>query len=337
MLPSRILFCACAILMSSTARAGLLIPTAFTSLGTLSDGGWTEIDTDAATLTTGVGGGAPRTYHGVISNGVAIFDFTSVDVSYVDVTGTNPLAILSRGDLTLGTLWANEVFNQTDKVPGAGQGGGAPGGAGAYDPPPSSSGGPGGSGAANLLASLGGGANGSGNIFPSEMPNGSGGAAIELVAAGNLSAGTILAGGSAGQVGQGYFFPGGGGGGGGGVILAGDFVTGSVDVSGGAGGHGGFHGGIYGPPDGAGGGGGGGEVDVLYRSGYSVTANVSGGAPGGNNGDQILAQAGADGRLIAMAVPEPSAFARLGSVAIGLLIWYRWNHRVKSSHSLEAL
>ena len=211
---------------------------------------------------------------GVISNGVAVFDFSSVTTGIIYVQGDLPIAILSRGDMAIVNI--TEVYNflgpnGSSGYPGSGLG--LPGAAGGMGGPPGPGtpfppGGDGGSGAGHLLQTLGGGERG-GSQFPGSNPTlgfpptGTGGAAFELVALGSLQVGSILATGIDGSNAQGMSYPaGGGGGGGGGVLLSANSVTvtGTVDVSGGAGGFGGEFGG-------AGGGGGGGEIDILYGPG----------------------------------------------------------------------
>src|SRR4051794_2234374 len=83
------------------ADAGPLDPTKFNSLGTLSlsSGDFYTIDSTAGVLTLGNGG---TTYTGVLSNGVAVFDFDSIDIASGaslfanQGAGLLPIALLSR-------------------------------------------------------------------------------------------------------------------------------------------------------------------------------------------------------------------------------------------------
>ena len=95
----------CAALASGTsaANAQVLDPNAYTSDGVLSlASGTYTLDTDALTFAGN---------SGVLSNGIAVFDFSSINVSpnaTVNVIGSHPLALLSQSDAVFG---AGSSFN----------------------------------------------------------------------------------------------------------------------------------------------------------------------------------------------------------------------------------
>jgi hypothetical protein len=127
--------------------AGLLDPNDFPSLGVLPPGA-IYVDTgNGSSISPTISNGLNVLAHGVISNGVAVFDFDSGSGG-LQVMGSLPIAILSRGDLSMSLT---ELGNFSG-YPGGGGGGGAPGGLGG---PPGSpqyqSGFYGGFGAGNLL------------------------------------------------------------------------------------------------------------------------------------------------------------------------------------------
>ena len=140
-------------------RGDVLDPNAFASLGTLSGGDLTIDSGDGTTapvIEEGVGG--PILATGVISNGVAVFDFDSVNLSSPNFAqGTLPIAILSRGDMTIGGL---QESSQTGYPGGAlsigsgPTGGGGMGGPPTGPPPINMPGSDGGAGASGLVHSL---------------------------------------------------------------------------------------------------------------------------------------------------------------------------------------
>ena len=95
------------------AHAQVLDPGAYTSDGALSlaSGSYT-LDTDALTF---------NGYSGVLSNGIAVFDFSSINVganATVNVIGSHPLALLSQSDATFS---AGSSFNLNGGMGGEGQ------------------------------------------------------------------------------------------------------------------------------------------------------------------------------------------------------------------------
>jgi hypothetical protein len=84
----------------SAAPGGLLSPADFSPLApSLSEAGSYWVDTAAGTMTLPDG----TQVSGAISDGVAVFTFGSIDVSGASFAGqgSNPFALLSRGNLTL--------------------------------------------------------------------------------------------------------------------------------------------------------------------------------------------------------------------------------------------
>jgi hypothetical protein len=205
------------------AQAGSLNPFDFASLGAFPSAPGTYIfDTSDATL-SGPGG----SWTGVVYNGIAVFDFNSINVTggqyFSGGSGSLPLALLSRSDAVVsGTI--DVSANSPVGGPGGG-GGGVPGGGGsAYSASPGAGPGGGGGGLTPMPSgqpqlSSGGGGGGFGgaggigaagasssNMFPGyiPLPGGAGGASY-----GNL--GVQLQGGSGG--GGAVYGTGGGGGG----------------------------------------------------------------------------------------------------------------------------
>ena len=89
--------CAALAALACAADAQVLDPNAYASSGALSLGsGSYTIDTDALTFAG---------YGGTLSNGIAVFDFSSVNIAAgatVNVVGSHPLALLSQSDATFG-------------------------------------------------------------------------------------------------------------------------------------------------------------------------------------------------------------------------------------------
>ena len=224
-----------------SVSAQVLNPAAYPSQGVLNvSGEGFAIDTDALTY-NGVSGG-------VLVGGVAVFDFDSVSIASgatVTVTGSHPLALLSRGAFVQSqgaTLSANAGGYGSGSGPGAGPGGSrlgfAPGGGGGFGGPGAAGAGNGGAAYGDLLVKLEGGSGGGGGADARDVTThtnyaggagGAGGGAIEISAGGAITiAGVINARGNAGQAGQfGFNTHGspGGGGAGGGILLAGASVT----------------------------------------------------------------------------------------------------------------
>jgi hypothetical protein len=107
-----------------------LDPNAFASLGTLSGGTSYVFNTGNGISTPTLTVDGTTTINGVISNGVAVFDFSNINLSTgSSATGTGALrlALLSRGGATLnGTI----DVSASGGTPGAGGGAGGTGGAG---------------------------------------------------------------------------------------------------------------------------------------------------------------------------------------------------------------
>ncbi len=107
--------------------AGMLVPSSFTSLGAqLSETGSYQVDTNAAVLTLPDG----RTISGVVSGGVAVFTFGSIDINGATFTflGPNAFALLSQGNLMMTNVQMDLSASGATPGPGgdlttAGQGG----------------------------------------------------------------------------------------------------------------------------------------------------------------------------------------------------------------------
>ena len=295
--------------VSPAARAQVLDPAAYTSDGALSlaSGAYT-LDTDALTFSG---------YSGVLSNGIAVFDFSSINVganATVNVVGSHPLALLSQSDAIFG---AGSSFNLNGGAGGgsdgnqAGTAGAAGGGGYAGDAGvpgvignPQYGAGPGGgysSGGGGGGGGYGGagGANGGktyGNL-PAKLEGGSGG--------GGGGGATV---GSSGVT----YFNGAGGGGGGGAIeinaLGTLTLSGNLSV---IGGNGGSKGGNGSQPGASGGGGAGGGV-LMQGNRVILTAsgqiNAYGGSAGFNPNPYQFSGGGGGGRITIQTV-DPNGFS----------------------------
>ncbi len=263
------------------APAGPLNPLDFASLGAFptAPGAYTINTSGTPTLTEPNG----TIITGVVSNGVAVFDFDSIDVpsgQVISGTGSLPAALLSRNGITVsGEIDFSAYYYRNPYVPGPG-GGGGPGGIG--------NGGAGGSAFFRepyFYYSLyggggGGGFGGTGGAGGSVMsPPGTG--IPPLLAAGGAGGGTYgnlwsqlqgggNGGGTAGTTVDGFGGPGGGGGGAielgaiGNVSISGSILANGADLSQG--------------PVGPGGGSGGGIF--LHGEGVTLTGLLS--ADGGS-------------------------------------------------------
>jgi hypothetical protein len=325
------------------ARAGPLDPNAFAPAGPFPTAAGTYyFDTTSVTLkATPLG---PTLLTGVVYNGIAVFDFSTITVNSSQEfvgTGTLPLALLSRGDINInGTIDVSaptSLFNNlpnsggpggfgNDSGPGAGTVGSAsnlhvyaaPGGGGF--------GGPGGNG--GLITP---GANGLPIVhFAGGAPGGSSYGNLALLLQGGSGGGSLntragfLAGGGGGgaievgavgriKIGGSILANGGNGlsgGSGGGIFLHGDSValSGVLSAEGGSNDFG----------DDGGGGGGGGRVAILTEPGGFTGSvggiNVSGGADSTFINNEPFSADGAPG-VVAL-IPEP---ASLVLVSIGML------------------
>ncbi len=296
-------------LLPRAAEAAPLDPTSYTSLAaSLAPTSNLTIDSDALTITGDAGlCGGLGTCTGVVDGGVAVFVFDDIDLSLVDVTitGTAPVALLSKGDLVVGGVIDLSATGSTagsggfdgggvgldGSGPGAGIGDALTGGGGG------AFGGDGGDGAGltaggtaygDLLTTLVGGSGGGGGTA-----GGGGGGSLELGATGTVSllaSSTVLA---DGGVGDGSTDAGGGGGAGGGVLVHGAFgstALGTISAAGGAGGDSATAGG--------GGGGGGGRIAFVGVDPTGGTLLVDGGALG----DGLAAADGSPGAAGALYV-----------------------------------
>ncbi len=314
-------------------NAQVLDPNAYASAGALSlaSGSYT-IDTDALTFAGN---------SGVLSNGIAVFDFSSINVAAgatVNVIGSHPLALLSLGDATFGAgssfnlNGGNGGYGQLGKTPYPPTGANGLPGSGGYIIGPGASGWGGGFGGGggtlfgrgdgptygNLLTKLEGGSGGGsgqsfyggGGMYASGGGGGGAGGAIEINALGNvILSGKINANGGSGGLG-GYGT--GSGGSGGGILLAGNRLflttTGQINAYGGDGNPSSTY-------PGSGGGGGRVTIQSTYPNGFlnQGVFNVAGG--GGsifynsntNGGDGVITVNGrvtntpAPGSLLVMA------------------------------------
>jgi autotransporter-associated beta strand protein len=285
-----------------------LDPNAFTSLGTL------DVTTGTLNINTSTGmitGAATctGTFQSQLgAEPIAVFDFDSINIGSevsVVVSGTRPLAILSRANATIAAtialntdaylagsggsdgVYVNETTFTTSLAGnglGAGDGGsgGGFGGTGGFG---SSSLFTGGKPYGNILTSLVGGSSGglynnaSGLVY-----TGGGGGAIEIGAVGNLSIGTVTANGGNAYVNGTYSS--GGGGSGGAIILHANsiLVTGVVSASGGNGASNYYNNG----------GGGGGRLAMLGIDTYTLGTSLSSfyAVWGGGGINAIFGQAG---------------------------------------------
>jgi hypothetical protein len=334
---------------TAPVRADLLNPGDFSSLGALNlSGGTYTINTTTDQL---LDASNNVLFTGVTSGGVSVFDFSSIALNgaTINVTGGDPLGLLSRGGigLTGGSINLTGGDGGRNSAgaggPGSSQGGaggssegrGAGIGGGSFD---GSGGGFGGAGGSNLFSAGGttygdlatqlvGGSGGGGGNFS----GGGAGGAIELSAGGTITiaGGSISAGGGAGTP-AGF---GGGGGSGGGIILGAPSVslsgTDALDVVGGAGGDS--------TESIGGGGGGGGRILILadnsgtYSGGSSVF-DLAGGSGGGGNFPGSPGGAGVLtlGVYPTVATPEPSSALAVGFAALAALgVWARSRRSVR--------
>ena len=327
-----------AAIMPVKGLAGPLDPMQFASLGTLSlSSGSYTMNATGATPTLTAGG---TTYTGIVYNGIAVFDFSSITIangatlSAVQGVGL-PIALLSQSSATIDGRIDVSAFGNSA---GPGAGNLSVGGNGVYTPPsqsnPSGSatggggggfggaggagGGPGGAGGAfvrpYLFNTLVGGSNGGGSGFGIGYGGGGGGGVIEIVASQ-----TLRIGGEVDAIGGDG--PAGGGGSGGGIALAATnvLISGTIDARGGAGtfGNNGQN------PNVGSGGGGGGLINIdigLFGTYQPGTVNIGGGSSGA-----FGSQPGTSG-LISVddsfdfpAVPEPPSLILLGTSTLGLL------------------
>src|SRR5262245_32225217 len=249
--------------------ATALDPLAYTSLGNLSvPTGTLTFNTDTLSITGGGGGltstsGVTQTQVGGPT--IAVFDFTNVSIAggvTVQVTGSRPIAILSRGDAIIDAAVNISGANGSAGTPGVngnnGSGGtvgnvdGNSGGFGGPAPTGGEPGGKGGDGGYNTAsgqtglngsgAALGGIGGATGNPGGAGA-NGTAGAAGTAGGAGNnapvLSNPSVLTGGADGATGAAGTNGRGGGGGGGGGGQSGPVITPGKGHGGGAGGAGG--------------------------------------------------------------------------------------------------
>ena len=287
---SRITIGLLALAAAPVAHAQILDPNAFASLGdfTLNAGTYT-IDTDALSYAGNAGG--------ILSSGIAVFDFSTITIgtnATINVTGTHPLALLSRSDFALGT---GSSINLNGGMGGVGISNNHTGG----NPPPADSGiagaggyagsqGPGG-GSYGFSGGGGGGGFGGkgGNGYTSPSFGAPGGQAY-----GDLKA--KLEGGSGGGAGSylqgtfGLIASGGGGGGGGGALEIATIdrlsIEGSFHADDGMGGSSSF---------GGGGGAGGGILLAGRRVEIATTGSLT--ARGGWGGSSTLGGTGGGGRI----------------------------------------
>ena len=317
-----------ALLPLAPAQAAPLNPNNFASLGAnpFTQPGTYTVDT-AGSAPTLTGPGLTAPLHGVVSGGEAVFDFDTLRLPYgatlvgVRDSGSRPLALLARGDITLDGVvdvsGAGDGGNFSANGYAAGPGGGG-GGGGGVRVNPAGAGGPGfvnggngdsfgDGGNGGSVSPGGGGGEGAGGAFGGSGGNGAFNGEPGGQAYGNLAA--SLQGGSGG-VGSG----GSGGGGGGGAVevdsggvlritgtltAAGGGVS-DVDVGGGAGGGILLSGGRValaaacritaqgGASSSRGGGGGGGRILLVSASSVAyvpVSLSVAGGSGGSGGGD----------------------------------------------------
>lgn len=255
----------CVWLTTGVTGAMPLDPRDFPSLGLFPGGSPASINTDTLTLTSG-----STVLRGTTSGNVAVFDFDAINAGGIVVTGSRPLALLSRSDALLtGTLFASAGLPNFGTAgapgpggygPGSGPGAGGEGGSFNSFPLPSGGfvlagqgaggGGFGGAGGAGGGYSIpgGGAAGGAGGGPYGDLlqalqggsggggAGGAGGGAVELGALGTITVSSTITvdGGKATGLGPSV---GGGGGGGGGILLHADAVRllGLLSAGGGAG------------------------------------------------------------------------------------------------------
>jgi hypothetical protein len=327
-------------------KGDILDPSAFASLGAFPTlAGTYNVDTSTATPTILLPGGG--SLQGVIYNGLAVFDFDSINItqgmSFFDRgnEGT-PLVLLSRG---------NAVIAGTVDVSALGSTGGPGGFSGTHFPYETSGPGGGNSGlvAADHLRLVGAGGGGGGgfggpgsngqNIPNFTLGGGAGGPAYGDITK-KLEGGS--AGGTAFKDVQGTWGPGGGGGG---AVEIG--ALGTLTVSGTIKANGGYSAAVP-PPSGVGAGSGGAILlhgnSVVLGGTLSALGGLSGGSPnpdlygvGGAGGGGRIAvlyyssynQDGVinigNGSLIVAAVPEPSPLWLSAVVSVAGLTGYLWS------------
>lgn len=306
--------------VATRARADLFNPADFTSLGTLnlSAGSYTINTTTDQLLDSS----NKVVFQGVTSGGVAVFDFRSIGLSGVtiNVSGSDPLALLSQGNISIGGASINLASGSVggggaESGPGAGGSSEFGGGGGGFGG--SGGGGYSSSGGAtygDLTTQLVGGSGGGQATRGQVGGGGGGGGAIELGAARSLTitGGTINANGGGGGANA-------GGGSGGAIVLNADSVSLSgSDVLNVSGGGGGFV---------LGGGGGGGRI-LIATSSYSNSDTIFNLSGGGAN-TYAGAYPGATGlqTLDVLPSPEPST-AVLLATALPLVAAYAvWRRR----------
>ncbi len=296
--------------LSRIASADFLDPTAFASLGAfpIAPGAYSVVEgTSASGAYVDLTGPGGFFLAGTFSGGLAVFDFDSINLtanqSLTAVPGgpNLPIAFLSRGDATI----AGTVNFQASTMPNVSLYTGFAGGLGGGSGGASTFGGSGaGGGSSGIpLGAQGGGGGGFG------APGGAGGAAGGLSgAAGGGANGDLtvaLQGGGGGGAGSSSMIGAGGkGGGGGGAIEIGALgvisVSGSIDVSGSAGGPG-LGTGLSVASSGGGGGSGGGIL--LHGQSVVVTGSLIadggvGGAGGSSPNDGSGGGGGGGGRIV---------------------------------------
>jgi hypothetical protein len=309
----------------------MLNPADFASLGTLqaSSGDIIVSTSPGFELLTAPNG---QLFYGVNFDGIAVFTFSSIDISSATFTvdpngpqgGNLPFALLSQGNLTLNGLSINlsasgatagSGGNLTTQGQGqdstqAGAGGGAFGGAGGQGGttygngpfgPVMFPGAAGGATYGGVFGPIQGGSAGGSSIFGT---GGGGGGAIELGATGNLTLSNTQISANGGN-GNGNST---GGGSGGSISLLGASVnigaSSLLSATGGSGGPQAFFGGLFGGGEiGGGGGGGGGRINIeTAELSLLGSSDLLGGSPGGF-GDGSTA--GANGIIETYFIPEP--------------------------------
>jgi len=326
------------LMVPSSSKAGMLYdPGQYSSLGALSITAPGTYVISGTTLSVGT-----TIYTGVNVNGVAVFDFSSINIaSGVTLTGapgnSMPVALLSRSNADIN---GQINFSANGTIGGEGAGNTGVGGDGSikYDLISNSfqlSGGGGGGfggagGAGGTNGTLAGGAGGNqtfysygstliggsrgGNSGGGGGPGGGGGA-IEVNALQTLTIG--VSGAIYATGGNGLY---GGGGSGGEIVVAGSSVLnyGTLDADGGMG----APGNLVGQSKYPGNGGGGGGVIFDYH-GYSSGDFVSGTRSVHGGMGQTFGQDGANGLsyegVYPFSVPEPSSLVLLGTSTLGLL------------------
>ena len=293
------LFAICA----THAAAEPLNPYDFPSLGAspFTTPGLYVIGTDATPELIPPGGGQSIFGHVSEQTGIAVFTFDTISIGAgvtIRAVGGSPVALLSRGGITIGSDATIDVSSVTDTgdpnlVNGAGGGGqfvigaglsGSGGGGGGFrgsgGKGGSINGGAGGVSHGDIVASLQG---GSGGGNGPALTGGIGGGAVELGAVGTIVIdGVVTAAGARGRNSSGS--GGSGGGSGGAILVHGQSVTlaGTLTTRGGDGGDA-----ASGSTAGGGGGGGAGRIVILTHTGaagytplQTAVVNMNGGVGG---------------------------------------------------------